>query len=32
MKHLVIKKGEAGPELSYAPVSITQWTPEERKY
>ena len=32
MKHLVIKKGAAGPELSYAPVSITQWTPEERKY
>jgi succinate dehydrogenase / fumarate reductase flavoprotein subunit len=32
MKHLVIKKGEVGPELSYAPVSITQWTPEERKY
>ena len=32
MKHLVIKKGEAGPELSFAPVSITQWPPEERKY
>ena len=32
MKHLVIKKGEVGPELTYAPVSITQWTPEERKY
>jgi len=32
MKHLVIKKGASGPELSYAPVSITQWTPEERKY
>jgi succinate dehydrogenase / fumarate reductase flavoprotein subunit len=32
MKHLVVKKGEVGPELSYAPVSITQWTPEERKY
>ena len=32
MKHLVVKRGEVGPELSYAPVSITQWTPEERKY
>ena len=32
MKHLVIKRGASGPELSYAPVSITQWTPEERKY
>jgi succinate dehydrogenase / fumarate reductase flavoprotein subunit len=32
MKHLVVKKGEVGPELTYAPVSITQWTPEERKY
>jgi hypothetical protein len=28
----VIKRGASGPELSYAPVSITQWTPEERKY
>ncbi|MCH8799881.1 MAG: FAD-binding protein [Chloroflexi bacterium] len=32
MKHLVIKKGEVGPEITYAPVSITRWTPEERKY
>jgi len=32
MKHLVIKRGASVPELSYAPVSITQWTPEERKY
>jgi succinate dehydrogenase / fumarate reductase flavoprotein subunit len=32
MKHLVIKRGASGSELSYAPVSITQWTPEERKY
>jgi len=27
-----VNKGEEGPELSYLPVSITQWTPEERKY
>jgi succinate dehydrogenase / fumarate reductase flavoprotein subunit len=32
MKHVVVAKGEAGPEISYLPVSITQWTPEERKY
>ena len=32
MKHIVVNKGEEGPELSYLPVSITQWTPEERKY
>ncbi len=32
MKHLVVTKGETGPELSYSPVSVTKWTPEERKY
>ncbi|MCH7713163.1 MAG: FAD-binding protein, partial [Chloroflexi bacterium] len=32
MKHIVTTKGEEGPEVSYLPVSITQWTPEERKY
>ncbi len=32
MKHVVVTKGEAGPEVSYLPVSITKWTPEERKY
>ena len=32
MKHLVVSKGEAGRELYYSPVSITKWTPEERKY
>ena len=32
LKHLVIKKGEIGPELTYSPVTITKWTPEERKY
>jgi len=21
-----------GPEISYSPVTITQWQPEERKY
>ena len=32
MKHLVVHKGETGPEITYAPVSITRWEPEERKY
>ncbi len=32
MKHLVCSAGETGPEVSYAPVSITRWEPEERKY
>ena len=32
MKHLVVRKGETGPEISYSPVSITRWEPEERKY
>ena len=32
MKHVVVTKGEVGPDISYLPVSITQWTPEERKY
>ena len=32
MKHLVVHRGETGPEITYAPVSITRWEPEERKY
>ena len=32
MKHVVVTKGEVGPGISYLPVSITKWTPEERKY
>ena len=32
MKHIVTTQGDEGPEVSYAPVSVTQWTPEERKY
>ena len=32
IKHIVTTKGEEGPEISYAPVSITRWSPEERKY
>ena len=32
LKHIVARKGEVGPELSYLPVTITRWQPEERKY
>ena len=32
LKHIVAKKGEVGPEISYLPVTITKWTPEVRKY
>ena len=32
LKHIVVTQGEVGPELSELPVTITKWTPEERKY
>ena len=32
LKHITVTKGEEGPELGYLPVTITKWTPEERKY
>ncbi|HEU0021344.1 MAG TPA: FAD-dependent oxidoreductase, partial [Dehalococcoidia bacterium] len=32
LKHIVVTQGEVGPELSSLPVTITRWTPEERKY
>ena len=33
LKHIVIAPDAAGqPEVSYAPVTITRWQPEERKY
>ena len=32
LKHIVAKKGEVGPEISYLPVTITKWELEERKY
>ena len=32
MKHVAVTKGEVGPDISYLPVTITQWTPEVRKY
>ncbi len=32
LKHIDVSLGSAGPEVSYSPVTITQWQPEERKY
>jgi succinate dehydrogenase / fumarate reductase flavoprotein subunit len=32
LKHIDIAMGDSGPEISYSPVTITQWQPEERKY
>ena len=32
LKHIVATKGELGPQVSYLPVTITKWPPEERKY
>jgi succinate dehydrogenase / fumarate reductase flavoprotein subunit len=33
LKHIDINRGADGePEVSYSPVTITQWQPEERKY
>jgi succinate dehydrogenase / fumarate reductase flavoprotein subunit len=32
LKHIDISLGSDGPEVSYSPVTITQWQPEERKY
>ncbi len=33
LKHIDISlNGDGGPQISYSPVTITQWQPEERKY
>jgi succinate dehydrogenase / fumarate reductase flavoprotein subunit len=32
LKHITITQSAGGPEVGYAPVTITQWQPEERKY
>jgi succinate dehydrogenase / fumarate reductase flavoprotein subunit len=32
MHHIVCTYAASGPQLSKAPVTITRWTPEERKY
>jgi succinate dehydrogenase / fumarate reductase flavoprotein subunit len=32
LKHIDISMSADGPRVSYSPVTITQWQPEERKY
>jgi succinate dehydrogenase / fumarate reductase flavoprotein subunit len=32
LKHIDISLNGSGPEVSYSPVTMTQWEPEERKY
>jgi succinate dehydrogenase / fumarate reductase, flavoprotein subunit len=32
LKHITITQSPEGPEVGYAPITITQWQPEERKY
>ena len=32
LHHIVLTKGDGGPVTSELPVTITKWTPEERKY
>ena len=32
LKHVLVTDSEEGPQISYLPVVITQWTPEERTY
>ena len=32
LKHIDITLDGDGPQISYSPVTITQWQPEERKY
>ncbi|HMD57339.1 MAG TPA: FAD-binding protein [Solirubrobacteraceae bacterium] len=32
LKHIDVALGPDGPVVSYSPVTITQWEPEERKY
>ena len=32
LKHITVSANGDAPELAYAPVTITHWQPEERKY
>ena len=32
LKHILVAPSEKGPKISYLPVVITQWPPEERRY
>jgi succinate dehydrogenase flavoprotein subunit len=32
LKHITVTRDDEGPEISYSPVTITQWQPAERTY
>ncbi|MCL5413182.1 MAG: hypothetical protein M1569_02145 [Candidatus Marsarchaeota archaeon] len=32
LKHTIISKSLGGMRIAYAPVKLTKWQPEERKY
>jgi succinate dehydrogenase / fumarate reductase flavoprotein subunit len=32
LKHIDLRRGDDGPEISYSEVTITNWQPEERTY
>ncbi len=32
LKHIDVTLGQDGPQITYSPVTITEWQPEERKY
>jgi succinate dehydrogenase / fumarate reductase flavoprotein subunit len=32
LKHIDLTRSDDGPEISYSPVTITQWEPQERTY
>jgi succinate dehydrogenase / fumarate reductase flavoprotein subunit len=32
LKHIDVSLNGDGPQVSYSPVTITHWQPEERKY
>ena len=32
LKHIDLTRTDDGPEISYSPVTITKWQPEERTY
>jgi succinate dehydrogenase / fumarate reductase flavoprotein subunit len=32
LKHINVSLRDGGPQISYSPVTITRWQPEERKY
>jgi succinate dehydrogenase / fumarate reductase flavoprotein subunit len=32
LKHIVLSQNGDAPEISYSPVTMTQWEPQERTY